>query len=121
VLAPTHAVAEALAAKGLRGRVGVWGRGVDATAFSALRRNDALRASLLGSGDLLLLSVGRVSPEKRLDVLLAAFERLRARLHGARLVVVGDGPARAQLEEGAPGGVRFLGEVRGRALAEVFA
>jgi glycosyltransferase involved in cell wall biosynthesis len=36
-------------------------------------------------------------------------------------VIVGDGPARPELEASAPAGVRFLGELRGEKLAAVYA
>lgn len=42
-----------------------------------------------------ILSVGRLAPQKDIPTLLAAFARLS---HEARLVVVGDGPERARLE-----------------------
>ncbi len=70
---------------------------------------------------MLLLSVGRVSREKRLDVLLGAFAELRGHCPGARLAIVGDGPARHELEAGAPAGVTFLGELHGDGLAQVYA
>src|SRR5262249_32294959 len=70
LLAPTVGGMSSLSARGLGKQILVWGRGVDANAFRPAFRNDALRAGLLDGGDLLLLSVGRVSEEKRLDVLL---------------------------------------------------
>jgi glycosyltransferase involved in cell wall biosynthesis len=121
VLAPTQAIANTLADRGFGRSVLVWGRGVDTDLFTPSRRDEALRARLLDGGDTLLLSVGRVSEEKRIEVLLQAFDRLRGELNGVRLVVVGDGPARLRLEQGAPDGVTFLGELRGVELAAVFA
>jgi glycosyltransferase involved in cell wall biosynthesis len=120
VLAPTHAVADALRARG-HANVAVWGRGVDADRFAPRRRNDVLRDHLLEDGRVLLLSVGRLSNEKRIDVLLDAFRQLRDSSPDARLAIVGDGPARAALEAAAPEGVTFLGELRGDGLAQVFA
>jgi glycosyltransferase involved in cell wall biosynthesis/predicted metal-dependent phosphoesterase TrpH len=120
VLAPTSQVADSLAARGSR-RVAVWGRGVDTGLFKPERRSEALREQLLGDGSLMLLSVGRLSHEKRPDVLLEAFARVRARTPWARLVIVGDGPARAELEGSALPGVSFLGEVRAEALAQIYA
>jgi len=121
VLAPTRGVGDALEARGLP-RVGVWGRGVDATAFGSERRDAALRESLLGEdGRLLILSVGRVSHEKRLGVLLDAFARVGRVRPDARLVVVGDGPARRELERTAPAGTVFAGEARGEELAAFYA
>jgi len=46
--------------------------------------------------------------EKRWDIVLEAFERLRAR-RNAVLVLFGDGPERSRLERLAPPGVRFIG------------
>src|SRR5262249_37819931 len=94
VLAPTSALGSELRRRHPASRVAVWSRGVDATAFSPARRSAALRRELLGDGTLLLVAVGRVSPEKRLDVLLAGFELALASEPGLRLAVIGDGPAR---------------------------
>jgi glycosyltransferase involved in cell wall biosynthesis/predicted metal-dependent phosphoesterase TrpH len=120
VLAPTETVAEALRARGHE-HVKVWGRGVDTSLFGPHRRSELTRDALLDGGRILLLSVGRVSKEKRVDLLLETFGRLYRGRHDLRLVVVGDGPVRAELEESSPAGVQFLGELRGEALAEVYA
>lgn len=121
ILAPTRPVAAALEGRGFAGRVSVWGRGVDADLFSPVRRCERLRANLLAGGDLLLLSVGRLSPEKRPELLLEAFALLREEHPDVRLAFVGDGPARAALEATAPPGVRFLGELHGGELARTYA
>jgi glycosyltransferase involved in cell wall biosynthesis len=44
-----------------------------------------------------ILFVGRLSPEKRVDLLLEAFSTLRDRID-ANLVIIGDGPERERLE-----------------------
>lgn len=121
VLAPTPSVASALVERGVAKEPSVWGRGVDAAWFTPSRRRDELRETLLDDGELLLLSVGRVSREKRLDMLLSAYARASAECPGLRLAIVGDGPARLELEADAPEGVVFLGELRGPALAEIYA
>jgi glycosyltransferase involved in cell wall biosynthesis len=54
-----------------------------------------------------VLYVGRVSDEKGVDVLLDAWARARPR--DLELLVVGDGPRRADLERRAIDGVRFAG------------
>jgi glycosyltransferase involved in cell wall biosynthesis len=120
VLAPTATVAAALRLRG-HADVGIWGRGVDRDLFDPGRRNEALRGGLLEGADTLLLSVGRVSHEKRLDHLLQAFARVNRSLPGTRLLVVGDGPARRELERTAPAGVSFYGEARGDELARLYA
>lgn len=79
-------------------------------------RRRLLRRELgAGPGDLLLGCVGRlVEPKKGLTVLLAATARIAREIPGARLVIVGDGPARALLErcaaqEGVRGRTLFTG------------
>ena len=121
VLAPASSVARALVERGVTRQEKVWSRGVDTDHFTPLRRRSRVREQHLGDGALLLLSVGRVSPEKRLDVLLEAYGRARAEVNSLRLVIVGDGPARAELESRSPAGVRFVGELNGAALADLYA
>lgn len=58
-----------------------------------------------------LLFVGRLSPEKGIDRLIAAWERLEPR--GLRLVVIGDGPLLHSLAARDVPGVEFKGHVPG--------
>jgi glycosyltransferase involved in cell wall biosynthesis len=120
VLAPTEYVADALGRR-VESEVAVWGRGVDTEQFRPDLRDDELRRELLDGGSVLLLSVGRVSREKRLDVLLDSFARVHAHDSSTRLVVIGDGPERDELAARAPEGVTFLGEVRGEQLGRIYA
>ena len=121
VLAPTRGVADALETRGLPD-VGVWGRGVDTALFNPGRSDEGLRERLLGGKEgPLVLSVGRVSHEKRISVLLDAFARVSRVCPGARLIVVGEGPARRELQRTAPAGTTFVGEAQGEALAAYYA
>src|SRR5262249_44126099 len=119
VLGPTRAVAAALELKGLEGRTAVWGRGVDGSIFSPARRDEQLRGELAGDAEVLVLYVGRVSSDKRVEVLLEAARLLEAA--SVRFVIAGDGPARERLESEAPPSVRFAGEVYGDELARLYA
>jgi alpha-1,6-mannosyltransferase len=83
--------------------------GVDARTFSpGARRNERRRELLTGDDGPLLVGVGRFAIEKRWDVVLDAFGRVRAR-HGGTLVLFGDGPEGERLRAMAPAGVRFAG------------
>ncbi len=83
--------------------------GVDTDTFFPRGPDPVLRRELAGDlqGDL-VVAAGRLAVEKRWDVVLDAFARLRER-RPAVLVIFGDGPERARLERRAPRGVRFLG------------
>ncbi|MFE9703774.1 glycosyltransferase [Streptomyces sp. NPDC005930] len=59
----------------------------------------------------LVVCVGRLCRQKGQDLLLDAWESVLARVPGARLVLVGDGPDRARLAARAPASVRFTGAV----------
>jgi len=68
----------------------------------------ALRAELgAGPGDFLIGGVGRLAHSKGFDILIRAFQG--ARLPNAKLVIIGDGRARRQLERLAGGAVHFTG------------
>ncbi|CAN5247615.1 glycosyltransferase family 1 protein [soil metagenome] len=96
----------------------VHGRGIDVERFTPARRDEALRASW-GTGPF-VLSVGRLAREKNLELLAQSFEAIRARQQGARLIVVGDGPMRAELERRLPEAV-FCGHRSGDELAQIYA
>jgi phosphatidylinositol alpha 1,6-mannosyltransferase len=113
-LAPSSATADSLRARGFE-RVHVWGRGVDTVRFNPARRSQRLRSDLGPAGEVLVGYVGRLAAEKRLDLLGDV-----ARLPGARLVVVGAGPAEAAARRALPAAV-FLGQRQGDELARVYA
>ncbi len=58
----------------------------------------------------LFVAMGRLVEYKRIDLLLRLWERVRP-VTGGRLVIVGDGPERARLEQLAGPGVEFAGHV----------
>lgn len=77
--------------------------GVDGGVFTPGERDEAMRAEVgAHAGEVLLLTVGRLAGEKNVQVLLDAFRLLHAR-HPRRwrLLVVGDGPLRWEVERAA--------------------
>ncbi|MET9775637.1 glycosyltransferase [Streptomyces sp. NPDC006367] len=98
---------------GVRGRWSVIPNGVDTGRFRPGDTDGARRGLLSGvePGAPLVVCVGRLCRQKGQDVLLAAWEAVRARLPRARLVLVGDGPDRDRLAAGAHGSVLFAGAV----------
>lgn len=112
-LAPSssaHTFLESLGVDRLRG----WGRGVDADRFAPEHRDERWRRDV-AEGEVIVGYVGRLSPEKQVEDLLAVHE-----LPGVRLVIVGDGPSRAELERLLPR-AHFTGFQGGTDLARIVA
>jgi len=119
-MVPTAALRGELAAGGFE-RLRVVSRGVDTALFDPARRNQKLRASWGAAADTVVaLYVGRLAPEKNLTTLLTAFQDVRAVAPGARLVLVGDGPEQAGLQQRCTD-AHFAGVRRGLELATHYA
>jgi glycosyltransferase involved in cell wall biosynthesis len=119
-LVPTTELRDWLLARGFA-RVQLLRRAVDTARFHPAQRDLELRRRL-GVSDCtpLVLHVGRLAPEKNLDLVVAGFERIRALNPAARMLWVGDGPARAQLEREHPRHL-YAGVLRGTELARHYA
>lgn len=119
-LVPTRELAEFLRARGFRDVVRL-PRAVDTTLFDPVRRDAGLRGRWgANDGTLVAIYVGRIAPEKNLDLAVRAFRALQQRRPEARFVWVGDGPAREKLQRDNPDFV-FCGVQRGETLAAHFA
>lgn len=113
-LAPSTASIAQLARLGVDD-VARWPRGVDQVLFEPSKRDEALHTALAPAGEVLVGYVGRLAPEKELE-LLAHVERLP----GVRLVLVGGGPEEGRLRALLPGAA-FLGVLHGDELARAYA
>ena len=101
-MVPTEDLCAKLVASGFR-HVQVVGRGVDTDLFSPIHRSQALRESWgAGPQTLVVACVGRLAPEKNLGCLLQAFAAIRACRADSRLLLVGDGPSRRELQAACP-------------------
>jgi glycosyltransferase involved in cell wall biosynthesis len=119
-LVPARDIASKLMREGYR-NITVMARGVDTALFNPARRNAELRARWgVGERDLVATCVGRLAPEKNLDLLLQTWTALRRQRPDARLLLVGDGPSRAELAA-AHGEVIFAGMRHGEDLAAHYA
>ena len=95
----TAALQHDLAARGFR-NVAQVGRGIDSSLFNPARRSDALRASWgVSDGALAVIHVGRLAPEKNLKLAVRAYERVRELRPDARMIWIGDGPARRRMQK----------------------
>jgi phosphatidylinositol alpha 1,6-mannosyltransferase len=109
-LAPSTAALWDLRHRGVD-NVARWARGVDTGRFAPWRRCNELRASFGAPGRVLVGYVGRLAKEKQIDRLAPLLDD--PSLH---VVIVGEGPARGELERSLPGAT-FVGFKRGDDLA----
>jgi glycosyltransferase involved in cell wall biosynthesis len=102
-------------------RITVIGRGVDSCLFNPARRSEALRAAWgCRENDTVALHVGRIAPEKNVELFAKAAEEMRAVDPTVRVVLVGDGPQGPALRKRFPDFV-FAGMRRGEDLAAHYA
>lgn len=121
-LCPSRDTLENLRRHDFHPRLEVWSRGVDTELFGPHRRSAEIRQRIAPGAERILVYVGRLAAEKRVEVVLDAFPRIRqATGPGTHLVFVGDGPIGDRLRARAGEGVHFTGFLRGVALAEAYA
>lgn len=109
VLAATPRLMDELASRGIT-HCRLWTRGIDTAIFKRGLTPHPILANLPGP---ILLSVGRVAIEKNLEIFL------ESKVAGTK-VVVGDGPALAELKAKFPEAV-FTGALSGNDLAQAYA
>lgn len=119
-LVPTTELQSALTEQGFR-QVRRLGRSVDTKQFHPGWRDAALREQWgLNDDDIAVLSVGRLAAEKNLAVAINAFRALQARRPSTRMIFVGDGPIRHELQSANPD-IIFCGVKLGDELARHYA
>jgi glycosyltransferase involved in cell wall biosynthesis len=96
-------------------------RGVDTQLFNLQRRDQHLRHSW-GADEKtkVLISVGRIAPEKNLDQVLKTYEALQFMGDQIKLVMVGDGPLKEQFQQRYPE-IIFPGMLSQTELAKYYA
>jgi len=119
-MVPTKAMMQELQERAYA-NVMILSRGVDTDLFSPGKRSQALRESWgAGPDDVVVLHVGRLAKEKNISLVIASFQAIKLRLPSAKLVIVGDGPLRLQLENTCPEAI-FAGVRKNEGLAAHYA
>jgi glycosyltransferase involved in cell wall biosynthesis len=109
---------------GVRCPLAIVGRGVDVACFSPDHSSDALRQQWKATSETrVMLYVGRLSPEKEVEVVVNAYIVMKqTSQQNIKLVIVGDGPDRSRLEVLCEGhDVIFMGNLTGLNLAQAYA
>jgi len=121
VYVPSTAMADILRDHGITNDLRLWERGVETDRFTPARRSsDWRRAHGIEDDEVVVTFVSRLVWEKGLDVYADVIERLEQQDVPHRSMVVGDGPAREELEARLPNTV-FTGFLEGNDLAQAYA
>jgi glycosyltransferase involved in cell wall biosynthesis len=121
LVAPSESMAQLLRDQRMNYDIGIWSRGVDRDIFHPGQRSLEWRRSLgIADTDVAIGFLGRLVMEKGLDVFSDTIDELRR--HGVthKVLVVGEGPARAWFEARLPG-AHFIGFQAGEDLARAVA
>jgi len=127
LVAPSESMVRVLKDQGMNEDVSLWTRGVDRTIFHPDKRDMAWRESLgIGNDEVVIGFLGRLVMEKGLDIFAASMKQLRQRGAAHRVLVIGEGPARAWFEdnlrtEGEKDAAVFIGHQSGADLGRAVA
>lgn len=101
-LVPTQELRDTLVLDGYQ-NLQVVARGVDTRLFHPGKRSQELRNQWgVADDELAVIYVGRISPEKNLPLVLRAFNAMQLSNPKSKLVLVGDGPVRTELQRQHP-------------------
>jgi glycosyltransferase involved in cell wall biosynthesis len=121
VMAPAESTAAILRAQRMNRDIAIWARGIDRDQFKPARRDMEWRRSHgIGDDEMVVAYLGRIVMEKGLDVFSDAIHAFAAHKVPHRVLVIGEGPARAWFEEQLPDAI-FVGQQTGDDLARALA
>lgn len=122
IFAPSESMAQVLREQRMSYDVGIWSRGVETDVFSPEKRDLAWRRSVgVQDDEPLVCFIGRIVMEKGLDVFSEAMDALHRRGCHAKVLVIGEGPARQFFETRLGPDAIFTGFQRGDDLARAIA
>ena len=104
VIVPSKKTKNALRGYGVTNEIAILPTGINVNQFDRLPKNSPIVQNLISrygytEKNQILLSLGRVSQEKSIDFLIEAMPELLAAHPELRLLIVGDGPYRVELEK----------------------
>ncbi|HEX7010409.1 MAG TPA: glycosyltransferase [Phycisphaeraceae bacterium] len=125
VVAPSQSIAQLIRRRGVSTAISVIPTGVDPARFAQGDGQAARQAQGIASDDFVVGHVGRLAPEKNLAFLAEAVTTFMLQHPRARFLVVGGGPAQADIEAifaryQLGDRLHFTGPLRGQALADAY-
>lgn len=121
IYVPTVSMMDILSEHGIDKGLRIWTRGVDSDLFHPDKRNLKWRHDKgVEDDETLVTFVSRLVWEKNLHTLAETMTKVNERGKNIKFMVVGDGPARSELERMMPGAI-FTGFLKGTELAIAYA
>lgn len=121
LVVPSESFAQVLRDQRMNYDIGIWSRGVDREIFTPSRRSTAWRQTQgFADADFVVGFLSRLVMEKGLDVFSDAVDELRRRGIAHKVLIIGEGPARAWFDARLPEAV-FTGHLAGADLGTAVA
>ncbi|MGO4929103.1 glycosyltransferase [Fundicoccus sp. Sow4_D5] len=99
IVTPSKITHDKLRDYGISEKIEIIPTGVKMPRYLAQNRVDVRNELNLQESDVVLLSLSRVSKEKKIDEVVAAYPKIKEKIPNARLVIAGDGPILEDLKE----------------------
>lgn len=121
IYVPSPSMADELNEQGIEDGIRIWARGVDTEQFSPDYRDMQWRESIgFKDSDKVVTFVSRLVWEKNLQTFVDTIKKLQQTRSNIRAMIVGDGPAKKELEHMLPE-AHFTGFVTGDELSRAYA
>jgi len=118
---PSPSMKDVLRSHGISNGLKIWARGVNTKRFSPEKRTIQWRQKHgFDPEDCIVTFISRLVWEKNLSVYIDAVKQMESKDKRIKALIVGDGPARNQMQEMLPEGV-FTGFLDGNELAKAYA
>lgn len=119
---PSQSKKEKLLKQKVHRHIEVWGRGIDHFLYSPAKRSQQIRKRYGITAKNIILYVGRIAPEKDIQVVLDTYHSLPVSLkRESHLIIAGDGPLFKTLAAQKDPNITFTGFIEGKELAKVYA
>ncbi len=100
----------------------IWGRGIDKNKYSPDYYDSSIIKKYNLDNKIVLLYVGRIAPEKNLELLIKSIKILNKKYHDKiSLLITGSGPSLKEMKKMAPDNVLFTGYLKGKRLSSIYA
>lgn len=118
---PSTSTLELLESKGIK-NLEIWDRGINTEKFSPIHRDQAFRYKYNLEDKIVFLYVGRMSPEKDLDIFIEVAKKLNLEYEDKiHFLMVGEGPMLNDLKHQNIANMTFTGFLQGNDLAKAYA